>query len=76
MIVTQPTHSIPAQQSIGRLMRGESQTFTFTEKEITTIQNMMEFYKDFQQELYGYPEPENLFTETQRNLFKQFGVED
>ena len=54
----------------------DSMNFTFTEKELTTIQNMMEFYKDFQQELYGYPEPENLFTETQRNLFKQFGVED
>ena len=47
-----------------------------TEEQIKELKRMLEFYREFQNELYEYPEPDTLFTKTQRNLFKQFGVED
>jgi hypothetical protein len=45
---------------------------TLTQKEFDSIADMILFYKEFQEELYDYPSPETLFTETQRKLFTFF----
>jgi hypothetical protein len=45
-----------------------------TEKQMTSLQDMLSQYKEFQEELYNYPEPETLFTETQRQLFTLFDI--
>jgi hypothetical protein len=50
-------------------------TEVFTEKEFKTLQDMILFYKEFQSELYDYPEENTLFTETQRKLFSAFDIE-
>jgi len=44
------------------------------EKEFKTLQDMILFYKEFQSELYDYPEENTLFTETQRKLFSAFDI--
>jgi hypothetical protein len=49
-------------------------TEVFTEKEFKTLQDMILFYKEFQSELYDYPEENTLFTETQRKLFSAFDI--
>ena len=46
-----------------------------TEPQITELKNILEFYKDYQNELYEYPEPDTLFTKTQRELFNLFDLE-
>ena len=46
-----------------------------TESQIKELKNILEFYKDYQNELYEYPEPDTLFTTTQRELFTLFGLE-
>lgn len=50
-------------------------TEVFNEKEFKTLQDMILFYKEFQSELYHYPEENTLFTETQRKLFSAFDIE-
>ena len=45
-----------------------------TEKQMTSLRDMLSQYKEFQEELYEYPEPETLFTETQRQLFTLFDI--
>lgn len=45
-----------------------------TEKQLTTLCDMLSHYKDFQEELYNYPEPDTLFTKTQRELFDIFDI--
>ena len=50
-------------------------TEVFNEKEFKTLQDMILFYKEFQSELYDYPEENTLFTETQRKLFSAFDIE-
>jgi hypothetical protein len=42
---------------------------TLTDKQLTTLRDMLYHYKEFQEELYDYPEPDTLFTQTQRELF-------
>jgi hypothetical protein len=49
-------------------------TEVFNEKEFKTLQDMILFYKEFQSELYDYPEENTLFTETQRKLFSAFDI--
>jgi len=49
-------------------------TEVFNEKEFKTLQDMILFYKEFQSELYDYPEENTLFTETQRKLFSDFNI--
>lgn len=46
----------------------------FTEKQLKSLQDMMQHYKEFQEELYNYPSPETLFTQTQRELFKMLEI--
>ena len=46
-----------------------------TEPQIKALKNILEFYKDYQNELYEYPEPDTLFTKTQRELFNLFELE-
>lgn len=50
-------------------------TELFNEKEFKTLQDIILFYKEFQSELYDYPEENTLFTETQRKLFSAFDIE-
>ena len=45
-----------------------------TEKQLTALRGMVEFYRDFQEELYDYPAEENLFTRSQLELFQIFDV--
>lgn len=46
----------------------------FTEKQFKTLQDMLYSYKEFQEELYNYPAPDILFTQTQLDLFEMFEV--
>lgn len=46
-----------------------------TEKQYLVMQDILQFYKEFQMELYDYPPEDTLFTETQRELFSIFDVE-
>jgi len=45
-----------------------------TEKQMTSLRDMLSHYKEFQEELYNYPEPDTLFTKTQRELFTIFDI--
>jgi hypothetical protein len=46
-----------------------------TVKELKTLQDMLQHYREFQEELYQNTDsPELLFTETQRSLFTRFDV--
>jgi len=45
-----------------------------TEKQMTSLRDMLSHYKEFQEELYQYPEPNTLFTKTQRELFTIFDI--
>ena len=45
-----------------------------TEKQLTALRDMVEFYRDFEEELYDYPHEENLFTRSQLELFQIFDV--
>jgi hypothetical protein len=45
------------------------------DKELRTLQEMLQHYREFQEELYqNHDNPEVLFTETQRKLFTRFDV--
>lgn len=41
----------------------------FTETQLDSLRDMLIHYREFQEELYSYPEPDTLFTETQREIF-------
>lgn len=46
-----------------------------TTKELSTLQDMLQHYREFQEELYQNTDsPETLFTSTQRQLFTKFDV--
>ena len=45
-----------------------------TEKQLTTLRDIMYFYKEFELELYDYPPEDTLFTKTQRELFDIFDI--
>lgn len=45
------------------------------QKEFSTLQDMLQAYREFQEEVYDiYDEPERLFTEAQRKIFTRFDV--
>lgn len=52
----------------------ETKMIEFTEKEFQTVSEILFFYKEFQENLYDYPEPETLFTATMLKLFDIFEV--
>lgn len=45
-----------------------------TDRQLTALRDMMYFYKEFQEELYNYPDSDTLFTQTQRELFTIFDI--
>lgn len=45
-----------------------------TDRQLTALRDMMYFYKEFQEELYNYPDSNTLFTQTQRELFTIFDI--
>ena len=45
-----------------------------TDKQLTALLDMLYHYKEFQEELYDYPEPDTLFTQTQTELFNIFDI--
>lgn len=45
-----------------------------TEKQLLAVRDMIAQYKEFQEELYNYPEPDTLFTQSQREVFQLFDV--
>ena len=48
---------------------------SLTTQERTALVNMLQEYREHQEELYNYPDdPENLFTKAQRQLFTRFDV--
>jgi hypothetical protein len=46
----------------------------FTDKQLKALQNILHFYKEFENELYNYPQEDTLFTKTQRELFEIFDI--
>jgi len=40
-----------------------------TDKQLLALQDILCHYKEFQEELYNYPEPDTLFTQTQQEIF-------
>ena len=52
-----------------------NQIVSFTTEERTAFVNMLQEYREHQEELYNYPDnPDNLFTKAQRQLFTRFDV--
>ena len=48
---------------------------SLTSQERTALINMLQEYREHQEELYDYPDnPETLFTKAQRQLFTRFDV--
>jgi hypothetical protein len=45
-----------------------------TDKQLLALQDILCHYKEFQEELYNYPEPDTLFTKTQQELFDIFNI--
>lgn len=45
-----------------------------TDKQLIALRDMLYHYKEFQEELYDYPEPDTLFTQSQRQLFEIFDI--
>jgi hypothetical protein len=48
--------------------------FELTDKQLLGLQDMLQHYKEFQEELYKYPDPQTLFTQTQFELFSLFDI--
>jgi len=46
----------------------------FTDTEFEELTKIVEFYREFNEELYQGVEPENLFTKVQMRIFKRFDV--
>ena len=46
-----------------------------TENQYQALFDMVDFYRDFQNDLYDSPAVETLFTETQRELFEIFQLD-
>jgi hypothetical protein len=46
----------------------------FTETEFEELTKIIEFYRDFNENLYKQAEPEDLFTKAQLRIFKRFDV--
>jgi hypothetical protein len=45
-----------------------------TEKQLLALRDILYFYKEFELELYEYPQEDTLFTKTQRELFDIFDI--
>jgi hypothetical protein len=45
-----------------------------TEKQLTVLRDMLYVYKELQEEVHNYPEPDTLFTKTQFELFDLFDI--
>jgi hypothetical protein len=45
-----------------------------TEKQMSSLRDMLYQYKEFWEEHYKYPDPDTLFTKTQRELFTIFDI--
>jgi len=46
----------------------------FTDQEYDQLTEILQFYREHQEELYDHPDPETLFTKAQRSLFKKFEI--
>lgn len=46
----------------------------FTDTEFEELTKIVEFYRDYNEELYQGADPENLFTKAQMRIFKRFDV--
>ena len=46
-----------------------------TDKQLLALRDILSFYKEFQNELYDYPEDTTLFTKSQLELFKLFDIQ-
>lgn len=45
-----------------------------TDKEYKALQDMLQSYREFEEEKYNYPDTETLFTIAQRRLFQRFNI--
>ena len=45
-----------------------------TEKQLLVLQDMLYVYKELQEEVHNYPEPDTLLTKTQIELFDLFDI--
>lgn len=46
-----------------------------TEKQLTALQDILYFYKEFENEKYNYPPEDTIFTQTQLQLFDIFYIQ-
>ena len=46
-----------------------------SDKQLLALRDILSFYKEFQEELYNYPEDTTLFTKSQLELFKLFDIQ-
>ena len=46
----------------------------FTDTEFEELTKIVEFYRDYNEELYQGADPESLFTKAQMRIFKRFDV--
>lgn len=46
----------------------------FTDTEFEELTKIVEFFRDFNEELYKEADPENLFSKAQLRIFKRFDV--
>jgi len=45
-----------------------------TEKQLSSLTDMLQHYREFQEELYNYPPEDTLFTKSQQELFQIFDI--
>ena len=46
-----------------------------SDKQLLALRDILSFYKEFQEELYNYPEETTLFTKSQLELFEIFDIQ-
>jgi len=45
-----------------------------SEKQLSSLTDMLQHYREFQEELYNYPPEDTLFTKSQQELFQIFDI--
>lgn len=66
---------IPMNSTMSELDQVLSIEEVLTDKQLLALRDILSFYKEFQEELYNYPEDTTLFTKSQLELFKLFDIQ-
>ena len=77
-MISCPRHDIKLPTVLCTLTMSDRQGIVLSPKEFSTLQDMLQTYREFTEEVYQDSDwdgtPETLFTETQRRLFTRFDV--